>query len=71
MSNKVVVLGPTKGNIKSKIDDKTIKELNSYAKNYKELELFYVDTSQPIEKVIEQCKNAVVILPTTTFPEIT
>lgn len=71
MSNKVVVLGPSKGDIKSKIDDKTIKELNSYAKNYKELELFYVDTSQPIEKVIEQCKNALVILPTTTFPEIT
>ena len=71
MSNKVVVLGPTKGNIKSKIDDKTIKELNSYAKNYKELELFYVNTSQPIEKVIEQCKNAIVILPTTTLPEIT
>ena len=71
MSNKVVVLGPTKGDIKSKIDAKTIKELNSYAKNYKELELFYVDTSQPIEKVIEQCKNALVIFPTTTFPEIT
>ena len=71
MSNKVVVLGPTKGDIKSKIDDKTIKELNSYAKNYKELELFYVNTSQPIEKVIEQCKNAIVILPTTTLPEIT
>ena len=71
MSNKVVVLGPTKGDIKSKIDDKTIKELNSYAKNYKELELFYVDTSQSIEKVIEQCKNALVIFPTTTFPEIT
>ena len=71
MSNKVVVLGPTKGDIKSKIDDKTIKELNSYAKNYKELELFYVDTSQPIEKVIEQCKNALVIFPTTIFPEIT
>ncbi|MBI63974.1 MAG: lactate dehydrogenase [Chloroflexi bacterium] len=71
MSNKVVVLGPTKGNIKSKIDDKTIKELNSYAKNYKELELFYVDTSQSIEKVIEQCKNALVIFPTTIFPEIT
>ena len=71
MSNKVVVLGPIKGDIKSKIDDKTIKELNSYAKNYKELELFYVDTSQPIEKVIEQCKNALVIFPTTTFPEIT
>jgi phosphoglycerate dehydrogenase-like enzyme len=69
MSNKVVVLGPTKGDIKSKIDAKTIKELNSYAKNYKELELFY--TSQPIEKVIEQCKNALVIFPTTTFPEIT
>ena len=71
MSNKVVVLGPTKGDIKSKIDDKTIKELNSYAKNYKELELFYVDTSQPIDKVIEQCKNALVIFPTTIFPEIT
>ena len=71
MSNKVVVLGPTKGDIKSKIDAKTIKELNSYAKNYKELKLFYVDTSQPIEKVIEQCKNALVIFPTTTFPEIT
>ena len=71
MSNKVVVLGPTKGDIKSKIDAKTIKELNSYAKNYKELELFYVDTSQPIEKVIEQCKYALVIFPTTTFPEIT
>ena len=71
MSNKVVVLGPTKGDIKSKIDAKTIKELNSYAKNYKELELFYVDTSQPIDKVIEQCKNALVIFPTTTFPEIT
>ena len=71
MSNKVVVLGPTKGDIKSKIDAKTIKELNSYAKNYKELELFYVDTSQPIEKVIEQCKNALVIFPTTTFPKIT
>ena len=71
MSNKVVVLGPTKGDIKSKIDAKTIKELNSYAKNYKELELFYVDTSQSIEKVIEQCKNALVIFPTTTFPEIT
>ena len=71
MSNKVVVLGPTKGDIKSKIDAKTIKELNSYAKNYKELELFYVDTSQPIDKVIEQCKNALVIFPTTIFPEIT
>ena len=71
MSNKVVVLGPTKGDIKSKIDAKTIKELNSYAKNYKVLELFYVDTSQSIEKVIEQCKNALVIFPTTTFPEIT